>query len=178
MRVILREEVDNLGNAGDLVLVKDGYARNFLLPRGLAVRADERNVKQLRHTQRAMESRRARLEDEAKGALKAIEAVGRVVVTKTCGAEGKLFGSVTSADIAAAFDARGIEVAKRQVLLREPLKQLGDFDVEIKLGQGVKAAIKVSVEPDEASAELLAKAAAEKAAAAAVAEDAEEPADE
>ena len=163
MRVILREEVDNLGNAGDLVLVKDGYARNYLLPRGLAVRADERNVKQLRHTQRAMEARRTRLEDDAKGALKAIEAVGRVVVTKTCGAEGKLFGSVTSADIAAAFEARGIEVAKRQVLLSEPLKQLGDFDVEIKLGQGVRAAIKVSVEPDASSAELMAKAAAEKA---------------
>jgi large subunit ribosomal protein L9 len=169
MRVILREEVDNLGNAGDLISVKDGYARNFLLPRGLAVRADERNVKQLRHMQRTMESRRAKLEEEAKGSAKAIEAVGRVVVTKTCGAEGKLFGSVTSADIAAAFSARGIEVSKRQVQLTEPLKHLGDFDVEIKLGQGMAAAIKVSVEPDAASAELMAKAAA--AAATEAAED-------
>jgi large subunit ribosomal protein L9 len=163
MRVILREEVDNLGNAGDMVSVKDGFARNFLLPRGLAVRADERNVKALRHTQRAMEARRSKLEDEAKGSMKAIEDVGRVVVTKTCGAEGKLFGSVTSADIAAAFGARNIEISKRQVLLTEPLKSLGDFDVEIKLGQGMRAGIKVSVEPDAASAELIAKAAADKA---------------
>ncbi len=163
MRVILREEVDNLGNAGDLVAVKDGYARNFLIPRGLAMRADERNVKQLEHTQRSMEKRRVRLEEAAKGDQKAIEAVGRVVVTKNCGAEGKLFGSVTSAEIASAFEARGIEVTKRQVLLAEPLKQLGDFDVEIKLGQGMRATVKVSVEPDAASAELIAKAAAETA---------------
>lgn len=161
MRVILREEVDNLGNAGDLVAVKDGFARNFLIPRGLAVRADERNVKQLEHTQRAMETRRKRLEDAAKGDQKAIEAVGRVVVTKNCGAEGKLFGSVTSADISSAFEARGIDITKRQVLLDEPLKQLGDFDVEIKLGQGMRATVKVSVEPDAASAELIAKHAAE-----------------
>lgn len=167
MRVILREEVDNLGNAGDLVSVKDGFARNFLLPRGLAVRADERNVKQLQHTQRAMEARRSRLEADARQGQKAIEDVGRVVVTKSCGAEGKLFGSVTSADIASGFAGRGIEVTKRQVLLSEPLKQLGDFDVEIKLGQGLRATVKVSVEPDAASAELMAKAAAEKAVAAA-----------
>ena len=160
MRVILREEVDTLGNAGDIVTVKDGYARNYLLPRQLAVRADERNVGQLEHVKRAMMSRRGRLEEASRKSAKAIEEVGRVVVTRSCGAEGKLFGSVTTRDVAAAFSERGLELDRRSVALGEPLKQLGDFDVVIKLGQGVTATVKVSVEPDEASAELIAKAAA------------------
>ena len=90
MKVILREEVRALGNAGDLVTVKDGYARNYLLPRNLAVRADERNVKQLEHTKRAMLARRSKLEEAARGVAKHVEEVGRVVVTRACGPEGKL----------------------------------------------------------------------------------------
>jgi large subunit ribosomal protein L9 len=161
MKVILREEVDTLGNAGDVVVVKDGYARNYLFPRKLAMRADERNTKQLDHVKRAMLARRSRLADRAKKAAKTIEEVGRVVVTRSCGADGKLFGSVTTRDVAAAFAERGIELDRRDVQLTDALKMLGDFDVGIKLGQGVTATIKVSVEPDAASAELIAQAAAE-----------------
>ena len=160
MKVILREEVETLGNAGDVVTVKDGYARNYLLPRKLAVRADERSVKQHEHVRRSMLTRRTRLEATAKKMAKTVEEVGRVVVTRACGAEGKLFGSVTTRDIAAAFAERGIELDRRAVQLNEPLKGLGDFDVTVKLGQGVHATVKVSVEPDEASAELIAQAAA------------------
>ena len=164
MKVILREEVDALGNAGDIVNVKDGYARNYLLPRQLAVRADERNVKALEHVQRSMLARRTRLQDEAAKIAKAIEAAGRVVVTRTCGIEGKLFGSVTSKDIAAAFADREIQLDRRQIVLPEPLKSLGDFDVSVRVGQGMTGTIKVSVEPDAASAEAIAKAAADSAA--------------
>lgn len=160
MKVILSAEVDNLGNAGDLVVVKPGYARNFLFPRGLAVRADERNLRQLEHNKRVMEARRRRLEDAAKAAAKQVDKVGRVVVVRSCGAEGKLFGSVTSMDIAAALTEREVEVERRQIKLSEPLKALGDYDVDVKLGQGVAVTLKVSVEPDAASAELIAKAAA------------------
>ncbi len=160
MKVILREEVEALGNAGDVVTVKDGYARNYLLPRKLAVRADERSVKQHEHVRRAMLARRGRLEASARKQAKTVEEVGRVVVTRACGAEGKLFGSVTTRDIAAAFAERGIELDRRAVQLADPLKQLGDFDVSVKLGQGVMATVKVSVEPDAASAELIAQAAA------------------
>jgi len=160
MNVILSEEVDNLGNAGDLVVVKPGYARNFLFPRGLAVRADKRNVRQMEHNQRVMEARRRRLEETAKAAAKQVDKVGRVVVVRACGSEGKLFGSVTSMDIQAALKEREVEVARRQIKLSEPLKALGDFDVEIKLGQGVSVSVKVSVEPDSASADLIAKASA------------------
>ncbi len=160
MKVILSAEVDTLGNAGDVVVVKPGYARNFLFPRGLAVRADERNTRQLAHDQRVMESRRRRLVASADAAAKQVDKVGRVVVVRTCGVDGKLFGAVTSMDIAAALAGRDIAVDKRQIVLSEPLKALGDFDVQIKLGQGVNVEIKVSVEPDAASSELMAKAAA------------------
>ncbi len=167
MKVILSEEVDNLGNAGDLVAVKPGYARNYLFPRGLAVRADERNLRQLEHDKRVMEARRRRLEEAAKAAAKQVDKVGRVVVVRSCGAEGKLFGSVTSMDITAGLADVGVDVDRRQVKLAEPLKALGDYDVDIKLGQGVMVTLKVSVEPDETSRELIAKAAAAAAEAAA-----------
>ncbi len=163
MNVILSEEVDNLGNAGDVVNVKAGYARNFLLPRGLAVRADQRNVKAFEHQRRALEARRTKLAAVALEAAKGVEKVGRVVVNRACGVDGKLFGSVTSKDVADALAERGVTVAKRQVVLGGALKELGDFDVEVKLGQGVKATVKVSVEPDEASAEAMAKASLEAA---------------
>jgi len=107
-----------------------------------------------------MLARRGRLEASARKQAKTVEEVGRVVVTRACGAEGKLFGSVTTRDIAAAFAERGIELDRRAVQLADPLKQLGDFDVSVKLGQGVMATVKVSVEPDAASAELIAQAAA------------------
>lgn len=165
MKVILREEVDNLGNAGDVVNVKPGYARNFLFPRQLAVRADERNSKELVHLQRSLEARRARLAAQAQGLKKAVDGIGRVVITKACGAEGKLFGSVTKAELAEALAGKGVVVDRKSIGLDEPLKQLGDFDVSLKLGQGVATTIKVSVEPDAASAELLAKAAAAAASA-------------
>ena len=170
MKVILREEVGILGNAGDLITVKDGYARNYLLPRSLAVRADQRNVKQLEHTKRAMLSRRGKLEASAKAAAKVIEEVGRVVVTRSCGPEGKLFGSVSSRDIVAAFAERDIIVEKRRLILQEPYKALGDYDLTIRVGQGITCTVKVSVEPDEASAAAITSFAAAAASVSAVAD--------
>jgi len=167
MKVILREEVENLGNAGDLVSVKPGFARNFLFPRSLAIRADERNVKALEHSRKTMERRRSKLATEAEGFAKTITDVGRVVVTKSCGPEGKLFGSVTTSEIASLLGERGVVVERRQIALNDPLKALGDYDVEVKLGQGVVAKLVVSVEPDAASMELISRAAAEAASASA-----------
>ena len=168
MKVILSTEIDKLGNAGDLVSVKDGYARNFLIPRGLAIRANERNVNELRHQQRAMEARRGRLLAEAQEALVHVEKVDRIVMTRSCGPEGKLFGSVTTKDIVEALlNEYEVTIDKRQVALNTPIKTMGDFDVIIKLGQGVTGTVQVCVEPDEASAALVAKA---KAAAALAAE--------
>ena len=174
MRVILREEVAKLGNAGDVVEVKPGYARNFLLPRGLAVRADERNIKAFEHTKRKMAERRALLEAEAKKSGKRVAQVGRVVVNRACAVDGKLYGSVTPKDIAAAFAERGVEIDRKKIVLSEPLKQLGDFDVDVNLGQGVVETVKVSVEPDAASADAMAKASLEAARAQAETEGDEE----
>ena len=174
MNVILREEVDSLGNAGDVVTVKPGYARNYLLPRGLAVRADERNVKSFAHQKRALEARRSKLEVSAKEAAAGVEKVGRVVVNRACGVDGKLYGSVSNKDVAEAIVARGVEVERRQILLSGALRELGDYDVEIKLGQGVRATVKVSVEPDASSAEAMAKASLLAAQRAPAAPDADE----
>ena len=160
MKVILKEEVESLGNAGELVSVRAGFARNFLFPRSLAVRADERNLAQLQHQQRTLESHRKRLEATAKGFAASIEKVGRVVIVRACGQDGRLFGSVTTMDIAAAFLARGVTIDKKAIELTDAVKALGDFDIPIRAGQGIKVSVKLSVEPDEASTELLAKATA------------------
>jgi large subunit ribosomal protein L9 len=176
MKVILKEEIDNLGNAGDLVMVKDGYARNYLIPRQLAIRADQRNVKELEHHQRALERRRVKLKADAIELERQVSGVGRIVKIRACGPDGKLFGSVTSKELSETLAELGVTIDKRQIVLNDPIKTLGDRDVVVKLGQGHSSVLQVTVEPDEASAEGISiaaaeaaveKAAAEKAAAAA-----------
>ena len=163
MKVILREEIERLGNAGDLVTVKDGYAHNYLIPRQLAVRADSRNVKALEHERRIMEARRTKLRADAETRLQLLEGVGRLVMTRSCGPDGKLFGSVTTMDITRVLAEKGAELDKRQVKLREHIKALGDYDIPMSLGQGVLFELKLSVEPDENSAKLIQEAAQEAA---------------
>jgi large subunit ribosomal protein L9 len=170
MKVILKEEIDNLGNAGDLVMVKDGYARNYLIPRQLAIRADERNVKQLEHHKRALERRRTKLKAEAIELEKQVAGVGRIVEIRACGPDGKLFGSVTSKELVEVLRERGVIIDKRQIVLVDPIKALGEREVTVKLGQGHVATLQVSVEPDETSAKAMALAAKAAAAAAVVAE--------
>ncbi len=170
MKVILKEEIDNLGNAGDLVMVKDGYARNYLIPRQLAIRADTRNLKELQHHQRALERRRAKLKADAIELEKQFEGVGPIVEVRACGPDGKLFGSVTSKDLVGVLSERNVTVDKRQVALSNPIKRLGEYEVIVKLGQGHTATLQVSVEPDEASATAIASAKAEAAEEAAAAE--------
>jgi len=169
MKVILKEEIDNLGNAGDLVMVKDGYARNYLIPRQLAIRADERNLKELEHHRRGLERRRTKLKEAAMEVEKQVNGVDRIVEVRACGPDGKLFGSVTSKDLVEAVKAAGVIIDRRQVQLRDPIKALGEHEVIVKLGQGHTATLQVSIEPDEASAQAIAdyarEAAAEKAAA-------------
>jgi len=163
MKVILKEEIDNLGNAGDLVMVKDGYARNYLIPRQLAIRADTRNLKELQHHQRALERRRTKLKEAAIELEKQFEGVGPIVEIRACGPDGKLFGSVTSKDLAGVLNEREVTVDKRQISLTDPIKRLGDYEVTVKLGQGHTATLQVSVKPDEASAKAIAVAEVEAA---------------
>lgn len=145
MQIILLEKITNLGQLGDVVKVKDGYARNFLIPSGKAKRATEANLA-------AFEARRAELERESAERLAAAQAVGErlegltVQVTQKAGVDGKLFGSVTNADIAEALKALDFVIERSMVRMPEgPLKTIGDFPVVIGLHTDVQATITVSV---------------------------------
>ena len=145
MQVILMEKVANLGNLGDVVKVKDGYARNFLIPHGKAKRASDENLK-------AFETRRAELEQAQAAALAQAQERGArldgqaLKIAQKAGVDGRLFGSVTNYDIAEALKAQGFEVAKGAVRLPNgPLKQIGDYDIVLDLHADAKAHIKVSV---------------------------------
>jgi large subunit ribosomal protein L9 len=144
MEVILKEDVANLGHRGDVVKVADGYGRNFLLPRKLALQATDAN-KAVIETMKASAARRSVSEK-----IQAEELVGKLdkvslSFTRKSGAEGHLFGSVTSADIAAALAAEGFEIDRRKIEIKEPLKSVGDFNVAIKLHREVTAHVKVKV---------------------------------
>ena len=146
MNVILLDKIANLGNLGDQVAVKAGYARNYLLPQGKAVVANESNVK-------VFEARRAELEAKLAAELAAanlraekITALEAVVIASKAGDEGKLFGSVGNRDIADAVTAAGVELAKSEVRLPlGALRTTGDFEVEVQLHTEVKAVVKVSI---------------------------------
>ncbi len=144
MKIILNEEVENLGKAGDLVTVANGYGRNYLLPRGLAVLATPKNVKQLDHQKKVVADRQAKV---VGGLSKVKEAIERVSVTITAqvGEEGKLFGSVTATDLAEALAREGIQVDRKKILLAEPIRHVGETDVEVRLHPDVIARFKVSV---------------------------------
>ena len=144
MEVILRQAVDTLGHTGDIVTVSAGYARNFLLPRGIAYEATPGNKKRL-------EQERARLEaaeGERRGAAQELAAkIEQVSLTFSArvGEEGKLFGSVTTADIAHELEKQGIHVEKRQIDLHEPIKALGVYRVPVRLHADVKPEVRVWV---------------------------------
>ncbi len=148
MKVILKENVDGLGQIGDLVTVKQGYARNFLIPRSLALLANTRNIKELEHQKRQLERKLQLATEQAQGVKGKIEAV-QCVFEHRVGEEGKLFGSVTSADICAKLSEAGVEVDRKKIQLAEPIKVLGEYEVPLKLQANVTAAIKVSVVASE-----------------------------
>ncbi len=144
MRVILQENVENLGKTGDIVRVKDGYARNFLVPNGLAVMADERNVKRLEHQKRVAAARAAKLMLAARELAEKLNNHG-ITVTKEAGEDNKLFGSVTARDIVEALTADGFEVERRQIEIDEPIRSLGVKHVKISLHPEVAADLTVYV---------------------------------
>lgn len=144
MQVILLERVAKLGQMGEVVEVKPGYARNYLLPRGLAVMANARQLKRLAHEQRVIEARVAKLRAGAQGEASKLSKV-ELTISKAAGENDKLFGSVTAMEIEALLRERGFEVDRRKILLDENIKQLGDFEVDIKLHRDVKATILVRV---------------------------------
>ena len=147
MKVILREDVEKLGKAGEIVKVADGYGRNFLIPKQLAVPADVRNVRTLEHDKRVIEARAKKARKTAESLAEKIAAVS-VTLPARAGEEGKLFGAITSRDIALALEKAGVPVDRKLVLLAEPIKQLGDYKVKVKLGAEIVPEISVSVVPE------------------------------
>lgn len=144
MKVILQQDVPNLGQVGEIVKVKDGYGRNFLVPRGLAVIADERNVGRLTHQKRMADARAAKELAAANAAAESLSAIA-VSIRREAGDEGKLFGAVTNRDIAEALEAEGHTIDRRSIELEEPIRNIGVFSVPVKLHRNIKAAIKVYV---------------------------------
>ena len=145
MKIILREDVKSLGKKGQVCQVADGYARNFLIPHGLAVEATEGNVQDLAHKTAAEAKRKEKEKQEAVALAAKLEALTLVVAVRT-GEGGRLFGSVTSKEIADAIKkTHGLEVDKRKLELKEPIKALGDYTVPARLHADVNARIQVRV---------------------------------
>jgi large subunit ribosomal protein L9 len=144
MKVILQEDVKNLGSVGDVVTVADGYGRNFLLPRGKAILADGQNLGRLEHQKRVTAHRRQRMVGEARALAERLEQTA-ISLKRAAGEDDKLHGSVSNRDIAEALSAEGIEVDRRDILLDEPIHTIGVFHVEVKLPLGVKSKVKVYV---------------------------------
>ena len=144
LQVILNENVPNLGTIGDLVEVSDGYARNFLLPRSLAVLATTRNLKQFEHTRRLIEKKRAHALNSAQDLANKLKEVS-ITIAKQVGEEDKLFGSVTNRDIEDALNKEGIQIDRRNIVVSEPIKSLGVFNVGVKLHSSLTADLKVWV---------------------------------
>jgi len=148
MQVILREDIDKVGKIGDLVKVADGYARNYLVPNKKAIEATPKNLNAMEHAKKMVSDRVRKLKKEAAADADTIKALAITIKAKS-GEEGKLFGSVTSMDIAEAMKAQGVTIDKRKIILDEPIKRLGDYTIVVKLHADVTADFKLTVIAEE-----------------------------
>ena len=147
MKLILREDVYNLGKGGELVEVKPGYGRNYLIPRGLAVLANPKNIREVEHQKAVAAAKAAKLRASAEAVAKRLSDTPLSFKRKV-GEQDKLYGSVTAMDLAEALAARGVQIDRRAIDLSEPLKTLGDFEVGVKLHSEVVGKVKVKVEAE------------------------------
>jgi large subunit ribosomal protein L9 len=144
MKVILKEDVKKLGNMGQIVTVADGYARNYLVPKGLAVEASTKNMKSLEHAQKVIQEKAKKVKESMEEFAERLSKVTLVMKAKA-GEEGKLFGSVTSMDIAEQLKNEGIDIDKKKILLEEPIKRLGNYTVGIHLHADINSRINLQV---------------------------------
>ncbi len=148
MKVILKEDVKALGSIGEIVNVKNGYARNFLIPKGLAVKADSKNLKEFEHHKRMIEFKLNKVKIQAEQIKEKIENV-ELNIPQKLGKSGKLFGSVTSLMIEKELEKEGLDIDRKKILLKEPIKTLGNFEIDVKLHPEVIAKLKVNVIAEE-----------------------------
>ena len=149
MEVILREHVEHLGRRGDIVKVAEGYARNYLLPRKLALLVNEGSKRQIERERKLAEARDAEERAQAE-ALAQRMAAADLTIARRVGENDTMYGSVTSADVAQLLHARGFDIDKRKVVLPDPIKSLGEFTVPVKIHRDVTAEVKVSVVAEQA----------------------------
>ena len=147
MKVILKESVENLGTVGDLVMVKNGYARNYLIPRGIAIVANTKNTRAIEHERKALEKKRRREMTKVEELAKEVEGT-RLVFQRRAADQDHLFGSVTHIDVEAGLRKKGFNVSRKQIALDHPIKSIGEFEVTLKFPGGVKSAIQVVVEKE------------------------------
>ncbi|MCL4457830.1 MAG: 50S ribosomal protein L9 [Nitrospirae bacterium] len=145
MQVILKDNVRDVGHIGDMVNVKDGFARNFLIPKGLAVEANPKNLKALEHEKRKIQELVKKAKSAAEDMAAKISGTSITIKAKS-GEEDKLFGSVTAMDIAEALKKEGLDIDKKKIVLDEPIKRLGSYTVNVKIHQAVSAQVNVIVE--------------------------------
>jgi large subunit ribosomal protein L9 len=146
MEVILREDVPGLGIIGDIVKVKPGFARNYLLPRRLAVAADPRNVGQLEHQKRIIAAKKTRERGAHEDLARRIGEVS-IEIEARAGKGGKLFGSVTNMDVQRLLTDKGFPVDRRRIELREPIKEIGEYEINVRVGQDVATKVRLAVKP-------------------------------
>ena len=144
MKVILKQNVPSLGKAGDLVKVNDGYARNLLIPKGLAIEANEKNIKTFEHEKKNIMQRAEKEQKTAHDQAASLSLVTLTIARKV-GDQDKIFGSVTSKDIELALQEKGFNIDKKMIVHDEQIKSLGEFKVRIKLHSGIEAEIKLIV---------------------------------
>jgi len=147
MEVILKEDIANVGKIGDVVRVRDGYARNYLLPRGLVLEANKRNLKTFEHQKKVVADQKQKIIRQAHAVGDQLAGVSLVIAMKV-GEEGRLFGSVTNIQIEKALKSKGLNVERRKIHLNEPIKTAGDYEVPVRLSADVTVPLKVSVVPE------------------------------
>lgn len=148
VKLILKEDVSGLGHAGDVVSVRPGYAKNYLVPQGKATVASEARIREVEHLKRQIAEKVAKELADLKQSKKALEALDLEVKAKA-GEEGKLFGSVTAVQVAELLAARGVEIDRRKIDLPEPIKELGEHSVNVRLHREVVATLRLKVSAEE-----------------------------
>jgi len=144
MEVILKEDIANVGKIGEVVRVRDGYARNYLLPRGLVLMANQKNLKTFEHQKKLVADQKQKVMRQAQGAADQLASVALVFSMKA-GEEGRLFGSVTNMQIEKALKAKGLNVDRRKIHLDEAIKTVGDYEVPVRLAADLTVLLKISV---------------------------------
>lgn len=144
MRIILKEDVKNVGSMGQIIDVSDGFARNYLIPKGLAVPANTRNIRELEHQKKVIQERAKKVKITAQTISEKLSNI-KLILKAKAGEEGKLFGSVTTKDISDALKNEGFEIDKKKIIIDEPIKRLGEYTVTVKLHPDVSSQVRLEV---------------------------------